>query len=200
MSFLSLVVAASFGIAGVLFCAIIIRIIYEALIGPKKGWAESWKVRQREKILSQIEKSLDQADLPGSFKLLRQTLYFDHLKYNSELIERISSLNFSVLAKIFDLTKTRDIQASDIEILEGLFSSRTALLRSCGEVLNSRNSLMRKRNNDMPSWAFDEYQKKLSDFSEQLDTNRKSIELQLDRISVSIEKKPASQKDEIVYH
>lgn len=200
MSLLSLLVATSFGIAGALFCAIIIRILYEALIGPQKGWSESWKIKQRERLLSQIEKSLDQADLPNSFKLLRQTLYFDHLKYNPELIERISSLNFSVLAKIFDLSKTKDINASEIEILEGLFSSRTSLLRSCGEVLISRNSLLRKRNNDMPAWAFDEYQRKLTEFSEQLDTNRKSIELQLDRIFVSIEKNPASKEEEIVYH
>lgn len=200
MSFMSLLLAASFGIAGLLFSAIIIRILYEALIGPQTGWSESWKVKQREKLLIQIEKSLNQADLPSSFKVLRQTLYFDHLKYNPNLIERISALNFSVLAKIFEIIKNKQINASEIEILEGLFSSRTALMRSCAEVLSSRNGLLRKRNNNMPAWAFDEYQKKLSDFSEQLDTNRKSIELQLDRISLSFEKNIKTEADEIVYH
>lgn len=200
MSFLSLAVAASFGVAGALFCAVIIRIMYEALVGPRKDWAEKLRIKQRERQLAQIERSLEKADLPASFKLLRQALYFDIVKYNPELVERIAALNFSVLQKIFDLTRSKELDFAEVEILEGLFSSRTGLLRSCGEVLSSRNTLLRKRNNKMPAWAFDEYQKKMTDFSEQLETNRKSIEIQLDRILSAIDASGSGQKDEIVYH
>jgi hypothetical protein len=200
MSNLSLLVAASFGLAGALFCTIIIRVIYEALVGPRRGWVESWKIKQKEKSLTQLEQVIGTQDILSGFKSLRQFLIFDNVKFNPDLIERVSSLNFSVLSKIFDLTKAKKIECSEIEILEGLFSSRTAILRACAEILTNRNNLLRKRNNSMPSWAFDEYQKKLVEFSEQLETNRKSIELQLDRIYLNFQRPSDSPQDEIVYH
>jgi hypothetical protein len=200
MSFLSLILAACFGLTGLLLCAIIIRVLYEALVGPQKGWAERWKVRQREKQLALIDQLIDGGDLSGSFKQLRQTLYFDVVKYDPDLVERISVLHFSALNKLIALAGSRDQHVPELGVLEDLFSSRTSLLRSCGEVVTSRNALMRKRNNKMPEWAFDEYQKKLAEFADQLDTNRKSIENQLDRVFISLNATASSAKDEIIYH
>ena len=200
MSYISLILAACFGLTGLLLCAIIIRVFYEALVGPQKGWAERWKVRQREKQLALVDQLIDNGDLTGSFKQLRQTLYFDVVKYDPDLVERVSILHFSALNKLTALASSRDQKIPELVVLEDLFSSRTSLLRSCGEVITSRNSLMRKRNNKMPEWAFDEYQKKLSEFADQLDTNRKSIENQLDRVFMSLSASPSTAKDEIIYH
>lgn len=201
MSFLSLILAACFGLTGLLICAIIIRVFYEALVGPQKGWAERWKLRQREKQLALVDQLIDSGDLSGSFRHLRQTLYFDVVKYDPDLVERVSSLHFSALNKLLALAASKDQHLPELVVLEDLFSSRTALLRSCGEVIGSRNSLMRKRNNKMPDWAFEEYQNKLNEFADQLDTNRKSIENQLDKVFISLSSPTsATAKDEIIYH
>ena len=59
---------------------------------------------------------------------------------------------------------------------------------------------MKKRNNKMPEWAFEEYQKKLAVFVDQLDTNRKSIENQLDKVFLSLSAAPIKAEEEIIYH
>lgn len=200
MSSLSLILAACFGLTGLLLCAIIIRVFYEALVGPQKGWTERWKLRQREKQLTLIDHMIDSGDITGSFKHLRQILFFDVVKHDPDLIERVSALHFAVLNKLMALSHLKDQHVPELVILEDLFSSRTSLLRSWGEVISTRNNLMRKRNNKMPEWAFDEYQKKLADFSDQLDTNRKSIESQLDKVFNSLTSSASPTKEEIVYH
>lgn len=202
MSFLSLFLAACFGITGILLCAIILRVFYEALVGPQKGWAERWKLRQREKQLSLVDAMIESGDIASSFKQLRQVLFFEIIRHDNDLVERVSALHFAVLNKLLALSHLKNKQIPELVVLEDLFSSRTSLLRSWIEAVTTRNSLMRKRNNKMPEWAFDEYQRRLSDFSDQLTTNRKSIESQLEKVFTSL-KSPASsssEEDEIVYH
>lgn len=201
MSSLSLILAACFGITGMLLCAIILRVFYEALIGPQKGWTERWKLRQREKQLHIIDGILESGDISLSLKQLRQIIFFDLIKHDPDLVERVSALHFGVLNKLMALSHLRDQHVPELVVLEDLFSSRTLLLRTWGETIATRNSLMRKRNNKMPGWAFDEYQKKLAEFTDQLDTNRKSIESQLDKVFNTLSSQsPAAAKEEIVYH
>ena len=200
MSTLSLILAACFGLTGMLLCAIILRVFYEALVGPQKGWTERWKLKQREKQLALIDGMIESGDIASSFNQLRQILFFDVIKHDADLVERVSALHFGVLSKLMALSHLRDQHISELVVLEDLFSSRTTLLRTWGETVTTRDSLMRKRNNKMPEWAFDEYQKKLAEFSDQLDTNRKSIESQLDKVFLSLNSQSPSAKEEIVYH
>lgn len=200
MSSLSLIVAACFGLTGVLLCAIILKTFYEALVGPQKGWTERWKLRQREKQLGLVDALIESSNLPGAFKQIRQTIFFDVVRHDAELIERVSSLHFGVLSKLMALSNSRGSHIPELVVLEDLFSLRTALLRSWAEAISSKNNLLRKRQNKMPDWAFEEYQKKLGEFSDQLDTNRKSIETQLDKILLSFTAPQAKREDEIIYH
>ena len=200
MSLLSLIIAACFALTGLLLCAIIIRVFYEALIGPQKGWSERRKLRQREKQLATLDGMIGRGDLSAVFKQLRQILFFDLVKHDQDLIELVSSLHFSVLNKLVSISNSQDRHLPELLVLEDLFSSRTSLLRSWGEVASTRESLMKKRNNKMPEWAFEEYQKKLAHFIDQLDTNRKSIESQLDKVFISLSAAPAKAEEEIIYH
>lgn len=193
-----LIPAVFFGLIALLMLCYLLVIAFRSCFGDSRSWTEQFRFRQREKVLKIIEGCIERKALAEALKLSWGAFFLDHIKHDSQLVEKVSTHNLSVISKIINISDILGRQLPNLAIIEDLLQTRSELLRAFVETQQTLRALFRSKKKQTPSWALDEYKKKLEELYDRLKTNRRSLESQIKEALGSLQE--AQGQSEITYH
>jgi hypothetical protein len=182
MSFFPLVISILFAITGLLLIAICLKVILQALFGDWRSWSAKATLTRREHLVEHLDVLIEKEQWLEGVKVLKSGFFTDDVRFNSDLIESASNLNLSLLSRAVLISQKLGKHISNLAIVEDLFLSRRDLMRSHLEACSTKSMLEKKKEPQTPDWALCEYSSKLSELSDCLATNRKSLESQLEQL------------------
>ena len=194
----TLIIALLLSFIGILAIAWLMGAMFLPLLKDTRGFTERVRFRQREKTLEAVDALIEKNDFTEAFKLLLLSFFFDAVRADKELIEKIHNHHVGILSRIVLVAEKLSRHVENLAIIEDLVLSRSELLRSLFEVRQSRTTLSSRRSKETPQWALDEYTKKIDELLDRLKTNQRSLESQM-ALAISETKSP-QQEQEITFH
>ena len=197
MNYFVLFEALFFGIVSLAVIFYIAKVFIEALAGNTTGWTERMRFKRKERLLPALDALIEKENWGAALDLIRNSFHFDCIAADPDLIDKVNSHHLGVLSRMVIVAEQKAKHLPNLAIIEDLLISRSDLMRGYIDVLKSKNSL-KKRQKKTPSWAVDEYDKRLDDFIDKLRTNRRSLESQLEKAFLAFSYSEVA--NEITYH
>lgn len=201
MSFFSYLLAITLGVVGVYIIFYFCKLVVEASVGDLRGFGERTKLKRKENLLTTLRSNSGPVSLPHALLQIRQAFFLDIIKHDSSLLDRIETLHTELLSQIISVADEHSRHAPNLPVLEELLDERLSLLHSYIDIRDTSQSIEKRRSEkgrEVPSWASDEYSRKLKEVKERLDDNRKSIDSQLKALNSSLSSIATS--NEVTYH
>lgn len=198
MDYTALVCAILFGLVGIGVTIYLLALFADAAVGDARGFSERLRFKQREKHLKTADELIEKGAFLPAFEALRRAFYFEQLRLERELVDKINNHHISILSRVVIVSEKLSRHIPNLAIIEDLLMTRGELMRSFFEARSSREALLKKRSREVPGWALDEYASKLHELKDKLTTNRRSLESQLDKVLDSLKDIP--RESEITYH
>jgi hypothetical protein len=164
-------------------------------------FSERWKLRRKERLLEQADDQLEKGLVLRGCQLLRQAFCLDVVTHDVDLIERLQNHHLEILERVVAVSERTSAHLDNLPLVEGLIQSRSDLLRAYVEILQSKNTISRRRKEkgqDTPDWAVQEFSRKLKDIGDRISINRKSLDSQLNTLFASLGRSPETK--EVTYH
>lgn len=124
-------------------------------------------------------KAFSNGDIEDGFSFVEQSFLFGSSNRDLMHLDKIARYNFSVIDRLAEIISEEDSRSDDLALLEGLFQSRTEILKSLTEEPSSTSSHQRK------------------ELLDRCQTNEKTIRTHLKTISLSLTKKASPH---VSYH
>ena len=188
--FIALLLAAS----GLLVLGYIVYLFFSAIAGEPRTFAGRLRFKGREQLARQADACIQRGEWETALKVIQDAFYFDRSVTDSQLVEKINNHHVGLLSRLLIISDKASCHMPNLEVLEGLLSSRAEMLRDWCDAQRSIEGLKRKRSGRVPEWAFEEYRKRLAELEDRLATNQKSLRSLLDATSRLLEK--GSAKDQ----
>lgn len=201
MGSLSLIAPVGVGLLGGAVALYLGSLIVRPLIGDTRGLSYRWKLKKRQRLMQLADEAVESEKIPQAVLLLKGAFYLFSDYPEPRFIDQTITHNLETLGRIVALFEQRSIHGSNLPVVEGLIQSRGELLRSAFEISTTKERVkvrQAEKGKEAPEWAFEEFSKKLAEILDRLETNRKSLESQLDRLFSELDKGPAGS--EITYH
>lgn len=186
--------ALLFGIVGLALVGVAAWVLWGALFGNSRSWGERARFKRREDLLKRVDVAIGAKDFPGALKLIEGSLFFDHIKSDVSLIEKILGHHMGVLGRLLAVGEELDLSLSNVAVIEDLMQARCELMRSYAEAASARDALRRNRKKVVPRWALDEYDRKMVEIAERLTINLRSLNSQV-AAALGVLKTPAARHD-----
>lgn len=198
MSGIDLLIAIVLGLLGLVLIVTMARIYLRAIFGDTRGWAENYRFRQRERNLKSADQALQSIVTAAGLRLLRESFFLDQVRGDIGLVEKVNAHHMALLERLLRIADEQSKHLPNLAIVEDLIQTRCELMRGYQEAVTGRESMLKNRKRAVPAWALEEYRKKLDQIADQLRTNRKTLEGQLNELFVVLQREKATLQ--ITYH
>ncbi|MCB0321416.1 MAG: hypothetical protein KDD60_10870, partial [Bdellovibrionales bacterium] len=165
--------------------------------------SEQKKYNKAIEHLTNLQSAVEHGDFPSFPGLVLQALYLDFPIHTPELLAKVSHLHTDFLNAFIQIAHQRNCTVKNLPILEELFSDRSDLLYRALEARVARGRLEKKRSEkgkETPNWTRQEYQKKLDEVLDNLQTNTDSIRKQIDLAYKALSDATAEDSINETYH
>ena len=180
------------GLAALIY---ILRIVWIAILGGNFNLFETLAKNLHTNKIEQIDKLFEAGKTKEAFLLAVDSFKFDLPKTKKPNVQAVYAHNIEIFRRLVKSTEGLDSPVKEIPILEELISSRAALCKSWAEAQITRSTL--KSSGPDKSWAFDEFNKRVSDLEDKLTTNSRSLSVQIDSLKQKME---SSLGESVTYH
>ncbi|MCO6431113.1 MAG: hypothetical protein J5J00_09655 [Deltaproteobacteria bacterium] len=198
----SLIVPALFFAAISLVIVVYVAGVVASAIGGGSPLAvlERLRFAKKQRFLTALEAGGQSED--EIITACRNAFYLAHVRYNSTLIESVTSHNIAALSRLVTLAQKRSARISNLPVVETLIATRFDLMKAEWDVRSTLRKLRGRKEKsnkgNTPEWAVAEFSKKLSDVGNKLESNRKALNAQIDELVAALRKAPDAA--EITYH
>jgi hypothetical protein len=198
--FLTLVPAIVLAVVGLSLIGFILWALLHSAWADVLSWAYRQKLAKKERSLAAADALIKNGAYAEALPVLRDCFLLDQLPRNPALIEGITHHHLSVLSRLIAIGEGTSSHVPNLAIVEDLFSSRAQYLRTVHETYHAKKSLgqRKKSGKELPEWAVAEYDNKLEELTDKLDTNRKSLENKIAEIFTALSSAPTSHQ--VTYH
>lgn len=165
-----------------------------------RGVPERIRIYQHSKTLSKVDALIEQGNFPVALTELRGALLLAHIKSGPELIDQSVHLNLAVLSRILSLSERAGAHLENLAVVEDLVQSRGQLLTSYFEAQRDRRVFKSRRSSagkDAPEWAIAEFTRRVDELKDRIDTNSRSLQMQLDELLRDVTK---GSQASVTYH
>jgi len=161
------------------------------------SWLPNWRsfgsqrqIKAQEKLLAEADRHIKGGVLFRALPLLRRAFAIDKTSTDLASIELASNHHQGILERLVDLSHHYDRPLLGLPVLEDLLISRTQLLRTQLELKAARASIksrIKEKGRSTPQWATSDFDQRLSEVVDRLETNRRSLNGQIDLVFRSLE-------------
>lgn len=133
---------------------------------------------------------------------VKNSLILDNGPWSHAFIDQVTNHHMNALSQLVSMAEKLDHQLSDLPIAEGLFITRSELLRSFSDTSKASENMKKKlkeRGTEQQSWAYAEITRKLDELKDKLNTNKRTITLKYDEIAKKLTISPEGGAD-FTYH
>jgi hypothetical protein len=133
---------------------------------------------------------------------IKNSLILENGPWSHAFIEQVTNHHMNALSQLVSLAEKLDHQLSDLPIAEGLFITRSELLRSFSDTSKASENMKKKlkeRGTEQQSWAYAEITRKLDELKDKLSTNKRTINSKYDEIVKKLTRSPVGGAD-FTYH
>ena len=208
----TIIIALLLTCLGLVILASIVSLIVRALVTAgilrprskrtKRGskgisWLPDWRninsqrqIRSQEKLLLEADHHIKGGVLFRALPLLRRAFILEAINSDLASIELVSNHHQAILERLLDLSQHYDRPLQGLPVLEDLLLARAQLLRTGLELKEARETLrsrIREKGRSTPAWATSDFDQKMDDVSDRLDTNKRSLNGQIDKVFRSLE-------------
>lgn len=159
-------------------------------------------IKRRVEHLQKASKLQNQGKLPEALTEIKNSLILDDGPWSHSFIEDISNHHLNALNQLVLMSEKLGQQISNLPIAEGLFLTRTELLKSFSDASRAVEAVKKKlkeRGTEQQNWAYAEVTKKLDELKDKLATNKRTINYKYDEIAKKLTRSTSSSAD-FTYH
>ncbi len=198
MNLFELIFAIGLCLFAIFIIGYLLFLILRPLIGDPRGLAEKFRIRNREALAKEADLMIEKSDWKEALRLIRNSFYFDNIKSDSALVEKISQHHMGLLSRLMIISDKQGRNLENLAIIEGLLMSRCEIMRAWFEAFSSHRKLVAKHSKKIPSWALDEYRNKIKELEDKLSVNQRSLKSQMDSAYKILSNK--MMVEEVTYH
>ncbi|MCB0318152.1 MAG: hypothetical protein KDD56_05300 [Bdellovibrionales bacterium] len=193
MNSLSLIAPIGLLLIGLASLFYICKIIYSAI--SKTNFFQTFLRKIHSSKFDKIDALIEQEKLKEAFFMATEVFIFDISKIKVNNLQALFINNSEVFKRIVKTTEVLNPPVKEIPIIEELISSRASLSKSFVEASLTKSSI--KKSNSNKNWALDEYNNRINDLKDKLQTNSRSLTVQIDSLK---QKMQSSQNESLTYH
>lgn len=130
-------------------------------------------LKNEEETFQNACKAFGEGDIEDGFNLIAESFHFGYSRKDLKFLDKLARYNFSVIDRLSEILSDDDTPHEGIILLEGLFQSRTEILKALAE-----------KRSDAASYAYNE-------LIDRCQTNERTIRAHLKTIALSLTKKPS---------
>jgi hypothetical protein len=190
MDFSLLFPSLVFAVLGSFILFLLLWSLWNAFFGNAEIWGERARFKRRQETLKKADAAIRAGDFPAALRLIENSYFFDHVKTDLNLIERVLGHHIGALGRLVSIAEEQDRSLANLAVIEDLVHARGDLMRSYAEASTTRSSLEQNRKKPVPRWALDEYEKKMVEIVERLVVNRRSLASQFASAVTELRKPP----------
>ncbi len=169
----------------------------------KLGTGEQRAIQKKLRLLEEADQALDAENYASALNALRRAFHLDLIRKDLELISRVGTLHLSIMNKALLIAELTSVRLTHLPVLEELLSSRIGLMKQWNEARLLFEQTKKKRDEKgapLPEWASKEYKSKQDDVFAKLETNRSSIEQQIEKLFAELSSTTSSKSNDVTYH
>ena len=168
-----------------------------------RGRWEERILNQRKQILLKARALLKEARYQDCYPLLYQSFVLEHVKSAESMADRVLEHHLAVLNAIIGFSEKYPVSLSNLPVIEELLQVRAALCKAFLESLAAVKKLGSKsadelRSGPPPKWAINAFVEKTEELQTKIETNRKSLESEIDKLFHRISH--SAELSEVTYH
>ena len=155
---------------------------------------ENWNFKKKVNLISEIDNLISKKDIDAACKRLREVFILEHVQGNVATLESIRAHNYLGLTKVIALAQEAKIAVPSISSLEALFDERFRLLslHQDSSLLHKKIQEKRRREGKGDSWDGGEFESRISELSEDIETNARELREELDDLFILLTRRGAS--------
>ena len=165
-----------------------------------RGISDRVQLAQHSKLLSKVDALIEQGNTSGALRSLRVALVVTHIKSDPRLIDQSVHHNLGVLSRVLSIAERTGAHLENLAVVEDLIQLRGELQTSYLEAVRDRATFRRRRSSagkNAPEWAISEFNRKIDELTDRIETNRRSLHTQLEALLSDAQK---SSHDSVTYH
>jgi tetratricopeptide (TPR) repeat protein len=201
MSPLSFILPLLLALAALVLIGAFVKMVYESVGGSAPRLLGGVRLRRKVKLVETADLLMREGKLEEAAEALKHAFVLNHQRGDEAFLERLYTHHLGILSRLVTIAEKRNRRVENLPLLEGLLASRNDLIRGYEDVSFGKRKLRERRKEkgmETPPWADDEFDRKLRELIDRLDTNRKSIESQLDDLTKSLGTEASGE--EVTYH
>ena len=182
----ALIPAILFGLVGLFIILYCLKILMGNLVkGLDLGaLLERRRFVHKQQQLAAARQRFAHDEFERGLALLRDAFFFDLVKHDLQLIDRVQDHHLSILQELLAATQRRGVHMLNLPLVEELLQTRANALRAYCETRIAARALGKKgkggRTQAPPAWALAEFSRKLEEQKEKTAVARRSLERELD--------------------
>jgi hypothetical protein len=164
---------------------------------------EKKKLTQKMERLAKARELLQSGNYRECHPLLKQAFMLDALSGPSDVAERVLEHHLAVLGVLLSLSEKHPVPLSNLPGIEELLQTRASMSKAELDLAATIKKLKtrgeeRLSGKGAPGWALKEFSKKRRELQQKLEVNRKSLQLEIDKLFACIGQR--TEPEEVTYH
>ena len=201
MGYIDIISASLLAILSLALLFYFVRIVFSSITFDLRGFANRMRLQRKEKTLAGADLAIEAGELERARALLRDAFFLGGEFESFGFLDKVNNHNLEILGRILTLTESHASHFNNLPIVEGLLQSRLELYRSLIEAAQTKAKLKERqktKGKEAPDWACGEFARKVAEIRDRLESNRKSLESQLDELFADFKK--IAPANHITYH